>query len=423
MEPTKTAQILNLPAKTTPLLKVEHEYQRPWVYPKQRAAIFHNKRYGLIEASTKSGKTTGCLIWLTEQALLGNAGENYWWVAPVYPQAKIAFRRLKRSLTREAYDANESELTITLINEAVVSFKSAEKPDNLYGDDVHAAVFDEASRGRQEAWHAVRSTLTATNGLFRGIGNVRGRVNWFYHLCRRAESGEADMHYAKLIAADAVAAGIITQAEVEDARRTLPAEVFKELYLAEPSDDGGNPFGMKAISECTKPLSTSKPVCYGIDLAKSVDFTVIIGLDGKGQTCYYERFQKPWPDTKRRISQVVGQNTPTLIDSTGVGDVVVEDLQREHSNIEGFKFTQSSKQQLMEGLTIAIQNHEICFPDGPIAIELNQFEYQYTRTGVSYSAPEGVHDDCVCALALANRRRTIITPNQGIIDYYLNSKP
>lgn len=30
-----------------------------------------------------------------------------------------------------------------------------------------------------------------------------------------------------------------------------------------------------------------------------------------------------------------------------------------------------------------------------------RFEYDYTRGGVRYSAPHGVHDDCVMALALA----------------------
>jgi hypothetical protein len=38
-------------------------------------------------------------------------------------------------------------------------------------------------------------------------------------------------------------------------------------------------------------------------------------------------------------------------------------------------------------------------------MELETFEYEYTRTGVRYSAPEGLHDDCVCALALAVHKR------------------
>ncbi len=57
----------------------------------------------------------------------------------------------------------------------------------------------------------------------------------------------------------------------------------------------------------------------------------------------------------------------------------------------------------MEGLAVAIQKQEIGFPDGVIANELESFEYEYTRTGVRYSAPSGMNDDAVCALALANQ--------------------
>ena len=53
-------------------------------------------------------------------------------------------------------------------------FKGADKPDALYGEDVYAAVIDEASRCKEEAWHAVRSTLTATRGPIRIIGSGLG---------------------------------------------------------------------------------------------------------------------------------------------------------------------------------------------------------------------------------------------------------
>ncbi|MGH7120799.1 MAG: terminase large subunit domain-containing protein, partial [Acetobacteraceae bacterium] len=135
-------------------------YKRPRLYARQAEAIFHGERYGLIEASTKAGKTLGCLVWLTEQATRGQSGNSFWWVAPSYSQAEIAFRRLKKSLPRAIWTANEAKLTVTLANGAVIWFKSGERPDGLYGEDVFACVIDEASRLREEAWHAVRSTLT-----------------------------------------------------------------------------------------------------------------------------------------------------------------------------------------------------------------------------------------------------------------------
>ena len=381
-----------------------YTFKRPWLYAKQREAIFHTARYGLVEASTKSGKTHGCIAWLAEQAWSkGRPGRHYWWVAPVYPQAKIAYRRLRRSMSIDVQYPNDTERSISLPNGATIWFKSGEKPDNLYGEDVYAAVLDEASRMREEAWHAVRTTLTATRGPVRCIGNVRGRKNWFYRLARRAETGEADMAYHRITAHDAIAAGVLVQDEIEDAQRQLPDSVFRELYLAEATDDAGNPFGIDAIgAACTQAkISSADPVAWGWDLAKSQDWTVGIGLSKDGSVCRYHRFQKPWQETFEAILRETG-DTPALVDSTGVGDPIVERLQREGgAHFEGYHFTSTSKQKLMEGLAAGIQKSEVRYPEGVIRLELEAFEYEYSRSGVRYSAPEGQHDDCVCALALA----------------------
>lgn len=376
----------------------------PPLYQRQRAAIYAPERYSLIEASTKCGKTMGCMVWLLDQAWThGGPGRNYWWVAPIFDQAAIAFKRIRLGLrvTPRPPDINLTSRTIELPNGATLWFKSGDKPDSLYGEDVYAAVIDEASRVKEESFYAVRSTLTHTRGPIRIIGNVKGRKNWAYQLARKAEAGEPDMSYHKLTAYDAVAGGVLDAREIADAQRTLPDAVFRELYLAEPSDDGGNPFGASAIAACLAPLSNQPPVCWGVDLAKSIDYTVAIALDAGGRVCHVERFRAPWQETLRKVQALVGR-TRTAIDSTGVGDPIVEALQRAGTGcFSGVKFTSASKQQLMEGLAVAIQQRAVRFPDGPIRAELDGFEYEYTRTGVRYAAPPGQHDDCVCALALA----------------------
>ncbi len=384
----------------------EIEYTRPWMYDRQAEAFFHRRRIGLVEASTKSGKTFGGLVWLAERTMLqGRRGRNYWWVAPVHRQAMIAYRRLKRSIPRSLFGANDTEQKLIFVNGAVLWFLGSEKPDNLYAEDVYAAVIDEASRVREESWHAIRTTVTATRGPLRIIGNVKGKKNWFYRMCRRAEGGDDGLAYSRIVAADAVAAGILDAAEIELARSDLPESVFRELYLAEASDDEGNPFGIDAIRDCMAPLSGAAPVAFGVDLAKSVDWTVNIGLDANGSVCHFSRFQAPWPETTDRIRRECGE-VRTVVDSTGVGDPILDALQKQGGQFQGFQFTAPSKQKLMEGLAVAIQGKQISYPDGPIVVELEQFEYEYTRTGVRYSAPDGLHDDCVCALALAWRGTT-----------------
>lgn len=400
--------------QTKPKRQEEYTYVRPWMYDLQHDAFFNDYRYSIIEASTKAGKTVGAMAWLFEQALFGKDGQNFWWIAPIHAQARIAYRRMKRGLPEELFEPNESELTITLEHGPVVWFKSGDNPDSLYGEDVYGAVVDEASRVKEESWYAARSTLTATRAPVRLIGNVKGRKNFFYKLARRAESKAPGMFYRKITAYDAVAAGVLDAEEIEDARATLPDHVFRELYLAEPTDDGGNPFGIDAIQAKIAPLSNESATAYGVDLAKSQDWTVIIGLDIHGATCRFERFQKPWEETIDTIERVCG-HVPTLVDSTGVGDPVLESLQRRGGrNFEGYKYSAPSKQQLMEGLSVAIQQGETSYPEGEIVNELEAFEYVYTRTGVKYSAPQGMHDDCVNALALAVRRQKVSAPEPRI---------
>jgi hypothetical protein len=377
------------------------EYVRPRLTSYQKKILDSEARYTITAASTKTGKTASHIIWLFEQALKCRDGQSVWWVAPVYQQAEIAYRRMKTQVTDKTFfTTNESKLLLTLPTGARIEFKSAEKPDNLYGDDVYACVFDEASRAREESWYALRSTLTATQGKCKLIGNVKGKKNWFYKLGERAKQGEREYEYFKITAYDAVNEGILQLEEVEQAKRDLPKYVFDELYLAEPADDKSNPFGIDAIRACYQDITRANVVAWGIDLAKYTDYTVIVGLDASNCVAYVERFQADWGQTQEKIIRLV-QSTPSFIDSTGVGDPIVEQIQRACSRVQGFKFTSQSKQQLIEGLVLAVQRTEIRFPEEPIGIEMESFEYEYTRTGVRYTAPQGLHDDCVMALALA----------------------
>ena len=374
--------------------------QMPALYPAQHHALYHPARYVAVEGSTKSGKTQGCLVWQLGRCL-SDVGVH-WWVAPVYQQARIAFRRALRDLIPRELVARSSEtaLEVELVNGSVWQFKTAEKPDNLYGEDVRSAVIDEASRCRDESWHAVRSTLTATGGPIRAIGNVRGRHNWHYQIARRAEAGEPHHHYAKLTAWDAVEGGVIRREEVEDARRVLPDAVFRELYLCEPSDDGGNPFGIDAIAACVAPLSTSAPVVWGLDYARVHDWTVLIGLDARGHVCRFERWRAEPSATIDRVVDAVGR-VPGYFDATGPGDFLAESFRVRGTAMQPVVYSSQRKQDLMDGLAVAIQRRKIAYPDGVIRTELESFEYALKGRRITFDAPSGSHDDAVNALALA----------------------
>jgi hypothetical protein len=92
-----------------------------------------------------------------------------------------------------------------------------------------------------------------------------------------------------------------------------------------------------------------------------------------------------------------------LIDSSGVGDPVEDELCREKVRVDGYKFTNATKKDLIENLSIMIENQQLSIPQIPVLInELKLYGYKTTRSGnVQYGAPEGYHDDSVIGLALA----------------------
>lgn len=381
----------------------------PYLYPKQRAMVYDPARLVVAACSTKSGKTIACLTWLMDLALSDAEGKTYLWIAPIFPQAEIAFTRLERRMLKadpqkRVWDSNKSKMWVRLGASRIV-FKGSDDPDSIYGADYAAAVIDEASRCREEAFFAVRSTLTATRGPIRIIGNVKGRKNWAYQLGQRAKAGEAGMAYHTLTAMDAVDGGVLTEQDVSDAKRDLPDAVFKELYFNEPTEDGSNPFGMQHIAACVAPESDEPPVVFGVDLAKKVDWTVCIGLDASGCVADFDRWQGvDWSDTEDRICGTIG-TVPALVDETGLGGPVMDRLRRRGADVEGFTFTPRSKQELLAQLAVAIQQGRVRFPDGPIRAELESMEYEHTASGVRYASPDGSHDDCVMGLALAVRKQ------------------
>jgi len=392
-------------------------YDRPFLYPYQLDILNSTARFTVTIAATKVGKTASHIVWLFEQALQCRANQSVWWVAPTFSQAKVAYNRMKNQISdRSIFTANETNLIITLINGAKIEFKTGEKPDNLYGDDVYAFVFDEFTRARETAWHALRTTITSTGGKGKFIGNATSNKSWGYKLAMRAKAGhDKDYAYFKITAYDAAACGMRTKddrpfiEEIESAQRDLPDYAFKALYLAEAGEDGANPFGLKYIAAICQPSLSAQPaVCYGIDLARKIDYVSIIGLDKLGTMSHYHNFNKVgWQQTIDTIKYL--PNKPMAVDSTGVGDVVVSQIEQVQTQVEPYVFTQASKQRLMEGLAVGIQSRKIMIADdgnvatgsGKLRHQLEQFEFEYTRTGIRYSAPEGEHDDDVCALALA----------------------
>ena len=368
-------------------------------HPKQLEVLNSKARFRVMMAGRRFGKS------LISQDISIDRGinkENVAYITPTYQLGKIFFTEILKSLPIEIYRKNEADLVINFITGGSIRFFTGERLDALRGLKFHLVIIDEASYipNLQEGWNnSIRPTLTDYKGKAIFLSTPKGK-NYFYSLYMK--SNEPDWQSFKFTTYDNPH---IDATEIDAAKIQLPNVVFEQEYMANPMENAANPFGSEHINKCTKELSRQPTDYYGIDLAKSVDWTVIIGMDRQGNTTEAHRFQKDWLQTKESIISICHKNKPIVIDSTGVGDAIVEDLQKHFNSMHGFKYTATSKQQLMESLASSIHKGEISFPNGVVKDELEIFEYVFTSTGVKYSAPQGFHDDCVNALALANKCR------------------
>jgi len=338
---------------------------------------------------------------------------------------------------------------------------SADNPDSIRGFGFRGLVIDEAAAVPVDVWHyALRPTLAQTLGWGVFISTPAGR-NWFYDMFTRGVERQDGF---KSFTFPSNVSPYFPAKEWEEARRTLPEDVFRQEYMAEFLEDSAGVF--RGVDGClireetlnAQRSTLNAQVIVGCDIAKHTDWTVCIAMDAKTGRCLeMERFnQLDWPVQRERIAAFVKRWQARLVmDATGVGDPVFDDLRRVLPQVEGFKITAQTKRELVQGLMVAVEQRRVCWPmargdrrqesgdrkqiaglttkehkehieerqsvignrqsaiggsavlttgNGDwevLTAEMKRYEYQIGPTGqVSYSAPGGYHDDCVMALAL-----------------------
>lgn len=372
----------------------------------QQTVVDQAKRFNVLNCGRRWGKSVLATNLISETSIDGYPSGYF---APTYKLLEGTFKEAINILEPIVRRKHDNQF-IELITGGVIEFWSLDNPNAGRSRKYKRVIVDEAAFVAYllDAWNnAIRPTLTDLIGDAWFLSTPRGK-NDFHKFYHRGKYGEAHWMAWQM---PTFTNPFIDKNEIEDARLGLPIAAYNQEYLAEFSDNAANPFGIEFLKKQIRPLSNQPPVCFGVDLAKSVDWTVVIGLDSTGKICYFDRWQSDWDQTRRRIINTVN-GVSTLIDSTGVGDPIVEDIKRQCYGVDGFPFTSKSKQQIMEGLAASIQKGEICILEGIMYDELESFEFEYSRNGVKYTAPSGMHDDIVCALALANQARgTISTPH------------
>ena len=341
----------------------------------------------------------------------GDAGGDYGWVAPTYTVADRgidAFRAIAPEFVRIVGRMPARAEFEGAAGACRVWFLSADNPDGIRGFGFQGLVVDEAASIPVNVWNYVlRPTLAQTLGWGVFISTPAGR-NWFYDMFTRGVERQPGF---RSFTFPSNMSPYFPAQEWEEARRTLPEDVFRQEYMAEFLEDSAGVFrGIDACLELgvrSEELGVGGTVIVGCDIAKHTDWTVCVAIDAKTGRCLeMERFnQLDWPVQRERIAAFVKRWRARLVmDATGIGDPVFDDLCRVLPQVEGFKITAQTKRELVQGLMVAVEQRRVSWPAAwdVMTAEMKRYEYEIGPTGqVSYSAPAGYHDDCVMALALA----------------------
>lgn len=359
----------------------------------------------------RARKTTTLIEEVRKQSYLRKG--IYWIVLPLRKQAKdnvwkdpdMLFRIFDQ---REILKSNESELTLYLKNGSLIQLHGADQPESLKGANPIGGGADEYDTMKPELWNEViYPIINNNNGWWWFLGTPKGKKNLYKHLNFSREG--LPNWYGMHLRGDK--SGILSQEQLEEAQKTMTEDLYRQEILCDFLENSGVVFRRINLASDATPRTPEASIRYvmGVDLAKHQDYTVIVVVDTTtNKEVYRDRFNKiEWPFQKAKIASVAKfyNNARVYLDATGLGDPISDDLIRSGLSVEPIKITSQSKKELIEKLSIWIEQgyyHFINDEQGNAVYELENFSYTLSPHGsTQYGAPEGFHDDEVIAKALA----------------------
>lgn len=361
----------------------------------------------VVVAGRRWGKTELLVMWAlkgAQQDRLRHGEGRTWIVAPTYDLTKAAWRKCLE-LAPDGWITDkwgsENDPGMLALGGARIEFKGAHRPESLVSVGLRRLGVDECGTIPEETWtESLLPTRIDHDAPALLIGTPKGR-NWFHREWSKGEDPDVETHQS--FGGPSWENPFIRDDVVRELAEEMPEQKRRQEIEAKFLDDSGTVF--RGIQECIDGYSERPTEVVGADVAKKQDFTVLVGMDAEGAVTHFDRFKKKsWPLIKNVIAATARRLDASLVvDSTGVGDPTVDDLRNRGLSVRGFQFTSKPKRQIIEALAMGVEEHQITIPDEPQLIrELEAFDYEVLPSGkMRYNAPEGMHDDCVDALALA----------------------
>lgn len=375
--------------------------------------LVQNKRYKYVTVvfSRQSGKTVLmlvlCIQWLMER----NVSIAY--ICRNFILAKKLYRDLIKILPKEIVkSANGTDLLIESVNGSVLTFYSAEQGASLRGQTFNYMICDEFAFHKQEQtdgthlWNDILSpTLKARGRKCIFVSTPLGKNNIFYEMYQRGLSDDFPKYASilKTIYDD----GFIKSDEIDEIKKSIPELSFKQEYMCEWLDDGLSFF--QGFSDCFDIDSYSGNKCWiGCDLSgDGSDSTVCAKVSENGNVELFEAVGTL--DMKyRQISDFIDRSNPVAVycENNGIGLPMIGEikkLSRNRNRIYEWTTSNSSKEEIVSDMAVAIANKEVHFikSDMKTYNELGNFVVSVSKSRkLTFAARGSGHDDRVMATAI-----------------------
>lgn len=200
--------------------------------PPQRRICESNKRFNVACWGRQSGKTTFGIDKKIWKPLQGRPNAVYWYVLQTYSAAEIAFKRhaflLEKSSLIEG--KNKSDLSLTLLGNRTVHFKSGKNFEDLRAETLDGAIIDEVRQQHADLWPMVIRPMLAKR---KGWCDFLSTSNGFDHFKDLFDFAIEHPKDWSSFHAPSTEAWWWTEEEIASARATMSEDVFAQEIMAE----------------------------------------------------------------------------------------------------------------------------------------------------------------------------------------------
>jgi hypothetical protein len=454
----------------------EHKLILPKPYARwQEELINSNVKLAVFSLGTKTGKTIGASIRIARSSFVAPREQDPYYriLAPYYRHSEITYKYLNRliperipydqNLTREqnemaqlsweAFTLRRSESKRRLIwphNGATIECVHGQDPAAIEGERCAGVFIDEAAKLKEASFAASLTTTSQTGGWTFLTSTPVGK-NFFYKIAMEC-ADEEEMAKKRGRPPTKIFRTIPTWSSpfvndeiIENARKTMPNRLFRQLYGGEFVDDGfvfsglsyafGDAIDFEEVDFWMVETHDSDAIFVGADWAKTNDWTVFTALDKEGRLIGFKRLQKL--DYVIQVGHLyafveslhsratVSTSVYVLHDKTGVGSAIDDIINNKTSDkiydIKGIEWNNSNKEVFVNDLILSTEQKLLRFPPiYRIRHEMQIFDVSTSKTGRPiYSSPEGEHDDVVMSLVLSNalfRELRNFSTNVGLVN-------